>query len=281
MRNLAWVAALAVLCPLLGAAQELPGVDEALRRASEGARADAARVAAAPAPDRPVLTGDFPGGVTPSLESRLSEVWEFVKRLGGAPPGLPAPTVHFSPFDPAKQDAQWTLWQRGWSLSHPQVTSDWLCSYSGHAKYPEPRDSGLCADPKRVLSWMAGHPEVLAEFPFPATFRAFHYDGTDRIQVNPYTTYTGTILQGVPLALVGYGYYVTGHEMLHYVLDRKGIPGETHHCLFVTPQPPDGKSYMGRLADFLIDEKGYSHFMVRELGLGAEISLKPCAKPSP
>lgn len=281
MRNLAWVPALALLCPRLCAAQALPSVNEALQRATAAARADTTQVAAAPAPSRPVLEGDFPGGVTPTLESRLAEVWEFVKRMGGAPADLPPPTIYFSQFDPAKQDPKWTLWQRDWSTRHEQIYADWLCSYSGHAKYPQPRDSGLCGDPRKVLSWIAGHPEVLGEFPFPAAFRAFHYDGTDRIQVNPTTTYTGTILQGVPLESIGYGYYVTGHEMLHYVLDRKGIPGETHHCLFVTPQPPHPKSYMERLADFLIDEKSYSNFMVRQIGLGAELSLRPCSKPSP
>lgn len=226
----------------------------------------------------PVLTGDVPN--SPRLEARLSEVWEFVKVLGGAPEDLPPPTVYFMAFDPAKQDPAWTKWQKDWAARDPQILVDWVCSYAGRAKHPEPVDKGLCADPAKVRVWLAAHPEVNDDYPFPPAFRAFHYDGTDRIQVNPATTYTGVIMQAIPLEGLGYGYYVTGHEMLHYVLDRKGVPGATHHCLFVTPRA-DGKSYMERLADFLIEEKGYAHFMTRRLGLDAEISLNPCGKTAP
>lgn len=239
---------------------------------------DAARAAAAPAPSAPgpVVLGDFPGE-----RRKLDDVWAFDKSMGQAPADLPPPTIYFAPFDPAKQDPEWTRWQSEWTAAHPEIYVDWLCNYAGAAKYPEPTTARLCGNAAKVLAWIDAHPQVKAEFPFPATFRAFHYDGTDRIQVNPATTFTGVILQGVPLRDLGYGYYVAGHEMLHYVLDRRGVPGPTHHCLFVTPAPPDGKSYMERLADFLIDEKGYAHFLVRRIGLGAEQSLNPCGSRAP
>lgn len=226
----------------------------------------------------PILTGDVPN--SPQLAARLAETWEFVKVLGGAPADLPPPAIYFMQFDPKKQDPAWTAWQKDWASRDPQILVDWVCSQAGRAKHPEPVAKGLCADPAKVRVWLAAHPEVNDDYPFPPTFRAFHYDGTDRIQVNPYTTYTGVIMQAISLEGLGYGYYVTGHEMLHYVLDRKGVPGATHHCLFVTPQA-DGKSYMAKLADFLIEEKGYAHFMARRLGHDAEVSLNPCGKPAP
>jgi hypothetical protein len=82
---------------------------------------------------------------------------------------------------------------------------------------------------------------------------------------------------GPPAAdLVGYGYYVTGHEMMHYVLENNGIPIPTHHCLYVTPDAA-GNTLMGSLTDFLI-ERGYASFPVRRYGYDQEVALKPCAR---
>ncbi|MBI3552149.1 MAG: hypothetical protein HY077_06495 [Elusimicrobia bacterium] len=250
--------ALAALLPCAAAAQTLGSIPPAAGRII----------------DPPRLSGDYAAELWDRDRAVIGEVWEFVKTLGQAPAGLPAPTIYFSQFDLSKQSTDWTRWQKAWSASHPDVFFDWLCNYSGQSKFPEPRQNGLCADPSRFKGWLAAHPEIKDEYPFPKTFRAFHYDGTDRIQINPYTTYEGSILQGIALKGLGLGYYVTGHEMLHYVLDSRGVPGPTHHCLYVTPGP-DGRAPMEKLALFLI-AKGYANPIVERFGFEAEKGLGPC-----
>lgn len=235
-----------------------------------------ARAQVPPAPGRPVdaleITGAFPDADYPTGRAAIAKVWELVKEIGEAPAGLAPPRLHFAAFDPAKQDPDWTAWQGAWAKAHPSIFLEWVCNYSGRAKYPEAEP--LCGQPESLKAWAARHPELLREYPFPQTFRAFHYDGTDRIQVNPYTTYVGTLLQGIPLKDLRLGYYVTGHELMHYVYESRGIAGPTHHCLFVTGSP----SPMERLADALI-ESGLSHPMIKKFGLDAEKGLAPCAKP--
>src|SRR2546425_659318 len=87
----------------------------------------------------PPILGDFPG-----RQSWLADVWEFDKEMGEAPAGLTPPTLYFAPFDPKKQDPEWTRWQSGWVAEHPEIFVDWLCNYAGAAKYPEPTQAGLC-----------------------------------------------------------------------------------------------------------------------------------------
>ena len=220
----------------------------------------------------PRLTGQVPPNAS---EKVLGEVWEFLKGLGQASSGLTPPELYFSAFDPAKQDEAFTQWQTAWSQAHPDIYEDWICSYSGGERL-HPDAHALCSDRPRLKEWIAAHPELAREYPFPAVFRAFHYDGTDRIQLSPGATFTGVVLQGIRMEDLGTGYYAAGHEMLHYVLDSRGIPGPEHHCLFVTPRGA-APSYMSALVDFLV-ERGYAHFLIRKLGPEGEAALNPCGK---
>ena len=223
-----------------------------------------------------VVTGTPPEGY-PNFEKNLADIWVFVRGMAGASPTLPPPRVHFAAFDPAKQDPEWTRWQAEWTARRDDIFAAWLCSVPGRKKYPEA--TPLCAQTEKDrVAFVAAHPAVRAEYPFPPEFRAFHYDGTGVIQVNPETTYlpylqTGP--DGVRKDYVGYGYYVTGHEMLHYALESVGVPGPTHHCLFVTKRPETGTSPMEDLAAFLQD-RTLAGFAVRRYGLQQEEQLRPC-----
>lgn len=196
------------------------------------------------------IAGDFPHYAFPRARAELADIWTFVRALGAAPEGAPPPLLYFSRFDPLAQAADWTAWQRQWTTKHPEI-------------YEDARKAGVTGD-----------------FPFPASFRAYHYDGTERIQLDPKTTFLAFYQNGpdgLPRDFVGLGYYVAGHEMLHYVLELAGVPGKRHHCLFVTPRG-QGPSYMEALADFLI-ARGYSSFAVKRYGLGQELALDPCGDP--
>ena len=237
----------------------------------------------APAPvfvpsPRPAVEGHFPEGAFMDRSERLAGIWEFVKVLGGAPAGLTPPVIHFDAFDPAEQDTAWTEWQLAWDEGKEQIWTDYLCNPAGLKKQPEVKT--LCGDQPKMNAWIASHPEIKKEFPFPKQFRAFHYDGTDRIQIDPGTTFMSFYQngpQGFKVDMVGYGYHVAGHEMLHYVLENAGIPPLTHHCLFVTPQA-DGKSYMEKLDDFLIAKGWGGNALSFRYGAPAEASLNPCGR---
>ena len=224
----------------------------------------------------PQVTGAAPADY-PRLQPSLDETWVFVRRLAGADDSLPPPRLHFAPFEPAAQDAEWTRWQSAWSAGRDDIFASWLCSSVGRKKFPDARP--LCSQGEAALrAFVAAHPEVRREYPFPPEFRAFHYDGTGVIQINPATTYLPyfqTMPDGTRRDLVGYGPYVAGHEMLHYALVSRGVPGPTHHCLFITKRPDTGTSPMEDLAAFL-QERGYAGFAVRRYGLQQEEMLDPC-----
>lgn len=263
------------LFPLLAfiaavSAQELPQPSAVLAEA----RAQASR---------PTLEGNFPFANFPGREEHIAAIWEFVQTLGGPKQGLKPPVIHFSRFVLAEQAPAWTAWQRNWSRGQDQIWTDYLCNSAGKKAHPEVVAERLCESPAALLAWLRAHPEVREEYPYPPQFRAFHYDGTDRIQIDPYTTYFAFYQNGpdgLPRDYTGYGYYVTGHELLHYVLENRGIPGPTHHCLFVTKQA-DGKSYMEKLADFIVARGIGTEFSMRRYGLGQEESLDPCGARRP
>lgn len=230
---------------------------------------------AAPARAGVSLEGHFPEVGFAGRQAIVDDVWAFVRALAGAPADTPPPLVHFSRFSVADQEPEWTAWQKGWVAGHPEIYADWLCQEDFDSRYAE--GHALCGQRPRLLAWIAAHPELSGEYPFPSTFRAFHYDGTNRIQIDPMTTYFAFYQNGpdgMPRDYVGLGYYVTGHEMMHYALERAGVPGATHHCLFITPRG-GAPSYMEQLADFLA-ARGYSSYAVKRYGLGPEIALDPC-----
>lgn len=119
------------------------------------------------------------------------------------------------------------------------------------------------------------------DHPDEATFLEFHYAGTNRIQVSPSRTflrYYQNDPYGMKSETVGYGFYVTTHEMLHYVLESDGIPGRLHHCLFISEK--NGHSLMSDLTQYLIDQK-ISAPLVRNVGFDFEKGLMPCEALSP
>jgi hypothetical protein len=264
-----------LLLPLLAlaaavSAQELPSPSAVLAQARAASR-------------RPVLEGRFPEANFPGREEHIAAIWDFVQGLGGPKLDLEPPVIHFSRFVLAEQDPAFTAWQRQWSRGNEQIWTDYLCNAAGKKAHPEIVRERLCDSPEALRAWLAAHPEVREEYPYPPQFRAFHYDGTNRIQVDPYTTYMAFYQNGpdgLPRDYVGYGYYVTGHELLHYVLEQRGIPGPRHHCLFVTKQA-DGKSYMEKLAEFIVARGVGTDFSMKRYGLSQEESLNPCGAPRP
>lgn len=110
-----------------------------------------------------------------------------------------------------------------------------------------------------------------------------HYDGTGRIQVNPDTTYKAMITPDQNRTTwrdyVGYGYYVTGHEFMHYALSKRGIPDKLHHCIYVISH--EGKpSLMAQLNNQLI-AAGIGGALLPRYGINQEIELNPCLQLTP
>lgn len=234
---------------------------------------------AGPAPvPVPVVTGTPPEGYA-NFEGNLADIWVFVRGMAGASAALPPPRLHFAPFNLARQDPEWSRWQADWTSGRDDIFASWLCSGPGTRKYPEA--APLCSVSEAALvAFVNAHPSVRSEYPFPPEFRAFHYDGTGVVQINPETTYLPylqTQYDGQRKDLVGYGYYVTGHEMMHYALESAGVPGPRHHCLFVTSRPETGTSYMEDLVAFLM-RRDLASFAVRRYGLQQEIELNPCGR---
>ena len=127
--------------------------------------------------------------------------------------------------------------------------------------------------------WIDTHVEEI--FPFPGTFLAFHYDGTNRIQVNPNRTFRASarVVPHLPNKIDGFGYYTLGHEMLHYALESTGIgPTRLHHCLFLFRDDSEkDRGLMDQLASFLVDE-GFIAPFTGYRGLLNERMFRPCKR---
>ncbi len=183
----------------------------------------------------------------PLLEDQISKIWDFVQVNANLTFSPPPPVIYFAPFIFEKEDLEWIQWQKIWITTHPSIWEDW------RANNPE-------ATPPHNGN------------PFPSNFYAFSYDGTNRIQVNPYRTFIPNI--------VGSGYYVVGHELHHYALEQLGLPGELHHCLFLKQRNENRKSLMDSLADFLVINK-ISGALLYNKNLNDERQLNPCARLTP
>jgi hypothetical protein len=85
----------------------------------------------------------------------------------------------------------------------------------------------------------------------PPNSTGFHYDGTTIIQVNPllFRMHTTDAFGHSSGGVLGVGFYVIAHEMLHIAHEWKGVPGDDHHCIFLR------EHYEERLADFLWDRR--------------------------
>lgn len=184
--------------------------------------------------------GEIPDHSFKVMEQRLTEIWEYVKVLGHAPKDLPPPHIYLSSFSTEDQPKELTEWQATWLKEHP-----------------------------------------LVPHPFPKTFRGFHYDGTNKIQIDPQTTFFhyqfySASPAGVKTDWVGYGYYVAAHEMLHYVLETRGVPALLHHCVFIL-KFENKPSFMERISQYLID-KEYSSKLIVKIGVQQELILNPCGR---
>lgn len=206
----------------------------------------------------------------PGYKAVIAKIWGFVSqelaRLDQSK--IRPPALYLEPFVHTQQSEGFTRWQSEWIVNHASVWLEW---------------TNIDDVPKEQIT-----PEWIRErldkiYPFPATFRGFHYDGTNVIQVNPEVTFKSMVTPDQNHTsfrdYVGYGYYVTGHELAHYALAQRGIPDKLHHCIYLISV--EGKpSLMRRLNDFLISEKIAGIFLSR-YGLDQELSFSPCANLTP
>ena len=217
------------------------------------------------------LLGDVPFDGFPHIEDRSDEIWAFLTQRLELPAQDPAPVIYFYPFDRALQSADWTAWQKAWTRTHSTIWRDWTAL----------RMTGSTEEISQ--QWIDSNIDEI--FPFPDNFLAFHYDGTNRIQINPDRTFRASIQNdpyGVRRNLDGYGYYSASHEMLHYALELKGVvPTKLHHCLFLhTGEARETRGLMEEVADFLVDE-GIVAPIARHRGLHSESMLAPCDRLTP
>lgn len=78
----------------------------------------------------------------------------------------------------------------------------------------------------------------------------FHYGGTTIIQVDPLLFRMQTSdARGRSAGVLGLGFYVIGHELLHITYDWKGVPEDDQHCIFLR------EHYEQRLANFLWERR--------------------------
>lgn len=210
------------------------------------------------------LTRDFP-----ELGERASMVWDFVQQLVALQGLVEAPYIYIAPFELESQSKEWTKWQRSWIRNHPEIWVDYI-------KTQKEIDT-----PERLQQWARENGDDI--FPFPKVFLAFHYDGTNRIQINPFRTFYAHYVNdpyGIKRDFVGSGYYSTGHEMLHYALEVKGIlPTRLHHCIFVKELPNGKPALLDQLAEFLINTE-ISAPIIELMGPGGERKAAPCSRLS-
>ena len=240
--------------------------------------------------DSVVLGGNAPLQEYPGLNDKINQTWQYEKgkylssyfagNLAGSVEGgrasshannpaydlaVKAPEIYFGAFDRREESPEWILWQNQWILDNPSIWADW--AKISHVNVPQPV----------TREWAESHLD--AYFPFPKNFRAFHYDQTNRIQVNPAVTFLPFYVNdpyGVKKDSIGFGYYNVAHEMLHYALERKGIPVRIHHCLFVTERK--GKqTIIEDAVQFLIDHQISSDFAMT-MGADKEGGLDPCGQ---
>ncbi len=218
-----------------------------------------------------LLGGDIPAPDTHPIQSTADAIWSYIATRFGLTPSLAPPQIYFQGFDRAMQSPEWTAWQKQWTRLHPDIWRDWIRLTAGGAE-TEVTDE-----------WIGAHIDQV--FPFPSTFLAFHYDGTNRIQMNPERTFgPDNYLDpaGIRRNLAAYGYYTMAHEMLHYALEARGIvPTRLHHCLYLRVRPgSNDRPIVEELADHLV-ERGFIPAYVRQMGLRNERYFNPCAALSP
>ncbi len=101
----------------------------------------------------------------------------------------------------------------------------------------------------------------------------FHYDGTAVIQINPLLFRMQTSdAWGRSGGVLGVGFYVLGHELLHIMHDWKGVPADEQHCLFLH------EHYEERLANFLWERRMAPKWFLNSAMSEAEQAQWDCRK---
>ena len=210
-----------------------------------------------------ILKGEVPFFEFPHLQKQSDSIWSFIQqtlKLSKSPP----PIIYFFPFEKESQDQNLTNWQAQWISKNPFIWKEYTSYAKIHSK-------------TITAEWIKEF--MTHSLPFPKNFIAFHYDNTNYIQMNPkraFLSYYQNDPYGVKKDMVGLGFYIMGHEMLHYAFQEKDIlPSENHHCLFVLPLLPNKKSVLEVLSDFLIASQ-FSSSVIKILGLQNEEKFQPC-----
>ena len=148
-------------------------------------------------------------------------------------------------------------------------------------QYPElqKQSNSIWSFIKKTLNVPDTSPAPVIRFqPFenvPKSFVAFHYDNTNKIQIDPQNAFL-QYYHSQYGDLIGMGFYIMGHEMMHYAFQEKNIlPSSTHHCLFLLPLLNYGQSVMQVLSNFLILNH-LSSQVIRIQGLRKEQFSRPC-----
>jgi hypothetical protein len=214
------------------------------------------------------LRGQVPVDDYPAIQSKSDRIWAYLAGRFALADLTAAPSVQFEPFDPAGQSPAWSAWQKAWIRTHPEIWHDWSAM--------QPARSGTDVS----VEWIDSH--VDSVFPFPKHFLAFHYDGSNRIQIDPNRTFIESMqifLDGERRGRSGQGFYSLGHEMLHYALELRGVePKRLHHCLMLyTHGDDDTPALMQEVADHLVEHQIIAP-IARLRGLRTEHSLRPCAR---
>lgn len=215
------------------------------------------------------LRGNVPNMEIRGLQAKLNRVWDHQSH-NYLPADLlqqtPPPEIHFYQFDRAQESQEFVQWQREWVINNKQIWLDWT------------QLNGISPD-QVTQEWIRANVDQI--FPFPKTFLAFHYDGTNKIQINPDRTFLAYYVnspEGIKTDYVGFGFYSAAHEMLHYILDTKKVPGRLHHCMFVSNRG-EQTPVMQELADYLVSES-ISSELVKRIGWESEQGLQPCSQLS-
>jgi hypothetical protein len=234
-------------------------------------------------PSAVALRGQIPVDDYPAIQSKSDRIWFYLRRRFALSDLTPAPTVQFQPFDLAAQSPDWSAWQKDWIRTHPTIWRDWS------AMQPARSAADTSAE------WIDSH--IDSVFPFPKNFIAFHYDGTNQIQIDPLRGFRDSMqvfVDGERRDRNGRGFYSLGHEMLHYALELRGVSQKKlHHCLMLYTDDDSGDApavtsalmpalmpaLMEEVANHLVDEHIIAP-VARLRGLRTEQSLRPCARLS-
>lgn len=213
------------------------------------------------------LFGKTPSFEFPKLKDQANNIWSFWKNRLNLSSSIVAPEIYFYLFDKNDQGQMFNQWQRTWLFGNLEIWQDW-------AKLKK-EDEGT--EYSISQNWVEEN--IDNHFPFPNTFLAFHYDGTNRIQMNPQRTMLSSYQNdpyGIKRDLLGAGFYGMAHEMLHYSLQEiLDIPSRLHHCLFVTPVSSTGKPLILEMAEHIVQQK-YSAPAMTKMGPESETRLSPC-----